>query len=103
MDGKTGIITLLSSSISTENSEWDRYLVEQPYVKCDNLHWHADSFTASWVEDIDCNQNEQGILRGSYIGEDGSLQLDNGFDYICTSPISEPLKMTGYRPKLVLF
>lgn len=103
MDGKTGIISLLSSSISNENSEWDRYLVEQPHVKCDSLNWHADSFTASWVEDIDADQNEQGFLRGSYIGEDGSLQLDNGFDYICKSPLSEPLKMTGYRPKLVLF
>jgi len=103
VDGKTGIISLLSSSISNENSEWDRYLVEQPQVKCDNLHWHADSFTASWVDDIDGDQNEQGFLRGSYIGEDGSLQLDNGFDYICTSPLSEPLKMTGYRPKLELF
>lgn len=103
INGKTGIISLLTSSKYIENSEWDRYLVEQPHVKCDNLHWHADSFTACWVEDIDCEQNEQGLLRGSYIGEEGSLQLDNGFDYNCTSPVSEPLKMTGYRPKLVLF
>lgn len=103
VDQKTGTISLLSSSRNIENSEWDRYLVEYPHVKCDNLHWHADSFTACWVEDVDCEQNEQGLLRGSYIGEDGSLQLDNGFDYNCTSLVSEPLKMTGYRPKLVLF
>lgn len=103
VDQKTGTVSLLSSSRNIENSEWDRYLVEYPHVKCDNLHWHADSFTACWVEDVDCEQNDQGLLRGSYIGEDGSLQLDNGFDYICTSPLSEPLKMTGYRPKLELF
>ncbi|MCS5503257.1 DUF115 domain-containing protein [Lysinibacillus sp. A4] len=101
IDGKTGTISLLTSSKDVENSEWDHYLVENLNVKCNNLQWHADSFTASWVKDMDDENNDKGLLRGSYIGEDGTIHLDNGFDYHCKSAVTESLNMTGYRPKLV--
>lgn len=95
-------ISLLTSATNLENSEWDYYLACPAHMQRDSLHWNADTFSASWVENLDNKHGEQALLRGSYIGEDGSINLDEGFDYRVECSATETFAMNGYRPKIVI-
>lgn len=97
-----GIISLLTSSTDLQNSEWDRYLVSQPDIKTNNLKWNADSVTASWVNNLNDEDNETALMRGSCIGEDGVIKIEDGFGYSTKCLPNKTLKMNGYRPKLVI-
>lgn len=100
VNNKKANISLLTSSVDFKKSEWDQYLASNPNIRNNNLQWHADSFSACWVDNID--SEDQVLLRGSYIGEDGSINMDDGFEYSTTGVSFETLKMNGYRPKLVI-
>ncbi|UUV25132.1 MULTISPECIES: motility associated factor glycosyltransferase family protein [Lysinibacillus] len=97
-----GIISLLTSSPDLQNSEWDRYLVSQSDIKTNNLKWNADSVTASWVNDLNEDDTEFALLRGSCIGEDGVIKMEDGFGHSTKCLPNKTLKMNGYRPKLVI-
>lgn len=96
-------ISLLTSSVDLEKSEWDQYLASKQNIRNNNLQWNADSFSASRVEDVDKTDKEQFLLRGSYLGDDGSINMDDGLEHRTINLSSEAMKMTGYRPKLVIY